>query len=274
MLFLGIDTATRVGSVGLVRVPLDGRVPSLVEPGRVADGCAVLAEVTRDTGLAHGAEILELVDACLAQAAVPIEAIACVAVSSGPGSFTGLRVALATAKGIALGGDVGLIGISTLEALATTAVAPCAAAGARTAAPGTVVAPCLDARKGEVYAAGFVVRDAAAWQQPNPWLERCSPDAAWKPDAFARELARWCGGTRSAVLLGDGPMRYRDHLDLPEDGHAAAWAFPEHAPRGAVVARLGAGLFAQGGPHDRATLVPTYARASEAEILRERRKGG
>jgi len=258
--------------VGLVRAPLDGCVPPIAEPGRITDGCVVLAEVTRDTGLAHGAEILELVDACLEQAKAAIEDVACIAVSCGPGSFTGLRVALATAKGLALGGEVALIGVPTLEALAMTVLAACARTEARAAAVGTIVAPCLDARKGEVYAAGFVVREPV-WQDPNPWLERRSVDAAWQPGAFASELTRWLRGPRSGILLGDGPARYREEILVSREATVEALEFPEHAPRGAVVARLGAGLFAQRGPDDRATLVPAYARASEAEILRDRRKG-
>jgi len=269
LLFLGIDTATRVGSVGLVRAPLDGCRPPVSEPGRVTDGCEVLAEVGRDTGLAHGAEILTLIDACLEQARIGIEQVGCIAVSSGPGSFTGLRVALATAKGLALGGDVALVGVPTLDALAATEIAAWGAAA--NGAAGRLVAPCLDARKGEVYAAGFTIRDVPVWGDANPWLERLSADAAWRPAAFASQLAGWLDDRTTGVLLGDGAVRYPDEIVAPLAARVVARPFPAHAPRGAIVARLGAGLFAKDGPHDRATLVPTYARASEAEILRARR---
>lgn len=270
MLFLGIDTATRVGSVGLVRAPLDAASPSLAEPGRVADACVVLAETARDTGLAHGAEILTLIDACLEQAGVGLEEVGCIAVSCGPGSFTGLRVALATAKGLALGGDVALVGVPTLEALAATELSAWGAPAP--AAPGTLVAPCLDARKGEVYAAGFTIRAVPRWDEASPHLERRSADAAWQPAAFANQLASWLDGSHRGVLVGDGATRYPEEIVAPLSTRVVTRPFPEHAPHGAVVARLGAGLFAAGGAHDRSTLVPTYARASEAEILRARRE--
>lgn len=272
MLFLGIDTATRVGSVGLVRAPLDGVVPPAGEPGRAADGCVEIAEVARDTGLAHGAEILALIDDCLERGGVALEEVACIAVSCGPGSFTGLRVALATAKGLALGGDLPLIGVATLEALAAT-VLPGWSTSPVGASAGTVVAACLDARKGEVYGAGFVIREPA-WEQPTPRLERRSADAALRPDEFASELAGWLGADRPGLLVGDGAQRYADQILAPLGARVHALPFPAYAPRGAIVARLGAGLFARGGPDDRAGLVPSYARASEAEIVRARRSGG
>jgi tRNA threonylcarbamoyladenosine biosynthesis protein TsaB len=272
LLFLGIDTATRVGSVGLVRAPFDGLVSPAGEPGRIADGCVEIAEVARDSGLAHGAEILALIDDCLERGGVALEDVGCIAVSSGPGSFTGLRVALATAKGLALGGDLPLVGVPTLEALAAT-VLPGWTTSPVEASAGIVVAACLDARKGEVYGAGFVIREPA-WEQPNPRLERRSADAACRPDAFASELAGWLGADRPGLLVGDGAQRYAEQILAPLGARVHALPFPSHAPRGAIVARLGAGLFAQGGSHDRAALVPSYARASEAEIVRARRSGG
>lgn len=256
-----------------MRAALDPTAHSTPEPGRVADGCVELAEVARDTGLAHGAEILSLVDACLERAGLALEDVSLIAVSSGPGSFTGLRVALATAKGLALAGDVPLVGVPTLEALAAT-VLPSWSTGSPLGVPdGTVVVACLDARKGEVYAAGFVVREPV-WSQPNPWLERLASDAAYPPEAFAGVLSGWLGTDRPGLLVGDGAPRYAAEIVEPLGARVNVLSFPGHAPRGAIVARLGAGLLAHGGPHDRAALVPSYARASEAEILRARRGAG
>jgi hypothetical protein len=147
VLFLGIDTATRVGSVGLVRAAIEDGDVVASEPGRIADGCETLAEVSRDTGLGHGIELLPLIDECLACANVSLEDVACIAVSIGPGSFTGLRVALATAKGLALGGTATLVGVPTLEAYAAS-VLPGWGADEDALAAGTLVAACLDARKG------------------------------------------------------------------------------------------------------------------------------
>lgn len=272
VLLLGIDTATRVGSVGLVRSSVEIGSRPAGSPYDVAATCEPLAEVVRDTGLAHGAALLELVDECLAGAGVDLAQVGAVAVSSGPGSFTGLRVALATAKGLALGGDVALAGVPTLEALAATVLPGWSEAGSPAAiVPGTLVASCLDARKGEVYGAIFAVRREAGAATS---LERLTPDRAARPAAFRDLLERMRatrGGTgQPVIVLGDGAERYRGEIIDALAGRALALPFARWRPRGAVVARLGAGLLGVAGPDDRAALVPEYARASEAEIARER----
>jgi len=271
VLLLGIDTATRVGTVGVVRAPLDVSAAGAVDPDGVAARCTVLAEAVRDTGLAHGAELLSLIDECLAAAGTTLDQVEAIAVSSGPGSFTGLRVALATAKGLALGGDVALIGVPTLEALAATLLP--GSGPAATPAPvaaGTLIAACLDARKGEVYAAVFAARAVA---DGGLVLERLTPDAAARPTAFRDSLAALLaarGPQAHAVLLGDGAERYPAEVVEALHGRASALPFARFHPRGAVVARRGAALLAESGADDRAALVPQYARASEAEILRAR----
>ena len=211
-----------------------------------------------------------LIDECLALAGVALEDVGCIAVSSGPGSFTGLRVALATAKGLALGGDVPLVGVATLEALAATALPGWSAQTTPPVGEGTVIVPCLDARKGEVYAAAFRVR-APDWRRANPRLERLAPDAALSPAGFTSAFATWLDAGGTGMLLGDGPQRYPDVVVETLAGRVEVLPFARCHPRGATVARLGAGSFAAGGAHDRAALVPHYARASEAEVMRERR---
>ena len=271
MLLLGIDTATRVGSVGLVRAAIEHGAVLHPEPGRVAEGCVLLAEVTRDTGLGHGTELLPMIDECLARAEVSLEEVGCIGVSLGPGSFTGLRVALATAKGLTLGGATALIGVPTLTALAATVLPGWGFDPPTSLAPsGTLIAPCLDARKGEVYGATFLVRDPA-WTEPLPRLQRTSEDAAFAPDAFLAALADQCRADMHVLLLGDGTTRYAREIAAPLADRATVLSLESRPPSGAVVARTAAGMLAENGPDDRAALVPRYARASEAEILRARR---
>lgn len=277
MLILGIESATRVASVGVVRAAVAPDEARRSPPGRVADGCTTLGEVSRDTGLAHGAELLALIEEALTRSGVAIDAVRCIAVGIGPGSFTGLRVALATAKGLVLGTDVALVGVSTLEALAATVLPGWSPGGAPPdLAAGSLVASCLDARKGEVYGAVFRVRVPVP-EEPSPRLERLSPDAAHRPADFGRALAehleRQGAAAPPAFLVGDGAERYGDVLVAPLAGRVGALPPATHHPRGAVVARLGAGVFALAGGHDPATLVPLYARASEAEIARRRAAG-
>lgn len=270
MLLLGIDTATRVGSVGLVRAPLDAAPGLHVAAGRLAEACEVCAEVTRDTGLGHGTELLSLIDECLAAAGATLEDVGCVAVSVGPGSFTGLRVALATAKGLTLVGDLPLVGVPTLAALASTVLAGWGRADEPALPIGTVLAPCLDARKGEVYGATFVVREPV-WSDSSPRLERTSDDGAFAPSAFLDVIVERAQHDAPVVLLGDGCTRYATEIAAPLGGRARVLPLESRPPSGAVVARSGAAMLAERGPDDRASLVPRYARASEAEILRERR---
>lgn len=273
MLVLGIDTATRVGSVGLVRAALDDGAVALPEPGRIAEGSALLAEATRDTGLGHGTELLALIDECLDAAGVALEDVGCIAVSIGPGSFTGLRVALATSKGLALGGGAMLVGVPTLPALAAAVLPGWGGDEAAAPEPGVVIAPCLDARKGEVYGATFVVREPV-WGDAFPRLERTSEDAAYAPAAFVDVLSERTPAGSRILLLGDGCARYASEIVAPLGERAQVLSFARRPPSGSAVARAGAGMFAASGPDDRAGLVPRYARASEAEIMRERRDAG
>jgi len=271
LLVLGIETATRVGSVGLVRAAVNGAAARHAEPGRIAEGATVLAETTRDTGLGHGSELLPLIDECLAAAGSALEEVGCVAVSLGPGSFTGLRVALATAKGLSLAGGTALVGVPTLAALAATVLSGWGGDGP-SSEPGTIVAPCLDARKGEVYGAMFRVRDAL-WLEALPRLERTSDDAAFSPVAFREALEARAADGRPIFLLGDGGARYPGEIAEPLAGRARVLSFEVRPPSGSAVARAGAGILASRGSDDRATLVPRYARASEAEIMRDQRGG-
>jgi tRNA threonylcarbamoyladenosine biosynthesis protein TsaB len=221
---LGIDTATWTAAVGVVR---DGQV---------------IAEGTHREPRSHTASLPALVERVLGDAGLRIEDVEGVAVSIGPGSFTGLRIGLALAKGIAFAGGLPLVGVPTLEALAH--VAP--------AAPGTTVCAALDARKREVYAALF--RATAA----GP--ERTTPDLALAPEALAECLVSPC------VVIGDAGDVYGEVLGA----HATLLDFATHHPRGGVVARLGAGRLAAGEGANAGLLEPTYVRAADAELPRPR----
>src|SRR5258706_5312402 len=115
MIVLGIDTSTPIASV------------AIVEPGRV------LAETTstRTAATAHGADLLMMIDAVCVGAAIGAHDLDAVAIGAGPGSFTGLRIGMATAKGIAFAAKCPLWAVSSLAALAHAAfVDEAASAGA------------------------------------------------------------------------------------------------------------------------------------------------
>jgi len=190
----------------------------------------------------HTASLPALVDRVLADAGVTIGDVEGLAVSIGPGSFTGLRIGLALAKGIAFAGGLPLVGVPTLEALAHVA----------DAAPGETICAALDARKREVYAALFVATEAAP--------RRVSTDVALAPEALAARLTPPC------VLVGDAGEVYGEVLGAG----ATLRPFATHHPRGGVIARLGAERIAAGEGANPGQLEPTYVRAPDAELPRPR----
>jgi tRNA threonylcarbamoyladenosine biosynthesis protein TsaB len=224
LIVLGIDTATWTAAVGVAR-----------------DG-VVLAEVEHETR-SHVTSLPPLVERVLGGAALAIEDVQAVAVSIGPGSFTGLRIGLGLAKGLAFAGGVPVVGVSTLEALAWVAEA----------APGETVCAALDARKHEVYAAFFAATAAGP--------QRLTPDLALAPGTLAGRLAA------GSVLVGDAAQVYAELRDTP----ASVRSFATHHPRGGVIARLGWEKLIAGAAADVGELEPVYVRPPDAELPRPSR---
>ncbi|MDG2306476.1 MAG: tRNA (adenosine(37)-N6)-threonylcarbamoyltransferase complex dimerization subunit type 1 TsaB [Candidatus Binatia bacterium] len=252
---VGIDTATRAGSVGLVEES------HAAPPKR-------LAEVAHEEELRHAETLLPAIDQCLEQAGCALGDVHGFAVSIGPGSFTGLRVGLATAKGLALATGAWLVGVSTLEAYAHTEACRMGRDGS-----GALICVCLDARKGEVYSALFRAAGPTT-------AERVLADAVEKPASAAARmggpLMAGAGACPTLRVVGDGGERYPDEILAALGRRAAIEAVPQSPEgRGFAVAELGLRYFRADGPADTAYLAPTYLRASEAELkLRERRSGG
>jgi tRNA threonylcarbamoyladenosine biosynthesis protein TsaB len=224
-LVLGIDTATWTASVGVVCGGRDR------------------AEISRQVSASHASVLLELIEETLDRAGLEIGEIDLLAVSIGPGSFTGLRIGLSTAKGLAMATGAAVVGVPTLEALAL-------AAGQRSG----VVCPVLDARKGEVYAGTF--RSHAGT------VLRVADDAVVDPRRLARTLERPC------TLVGDAVEPYRAVWEEELGDAVELVPFDEIAPRGSLVARLGARRFEDQGGADLTRLEPQYCRKSEAELKR------
>jgi tRNA threonylcarbamoyladenosine biosynthesis protein TsaB len=212
----------------------------------VARDDVVLAEAAEADSRAPLALLPWLVERALDEAGLTIQAVEGVAVSIGPGSFTGLRIGLGLAKGIAFAGGLPVVAVSTLEALARVA----------DGRPGQTVCAALDARKGEVYAAVFRVGVAGA-------LVRLGPDCVLPPARVAGELP---GG---AVLVGDAVEAYPEAWPVTVERRP----FATHHPRGGIVARMGARRLAGGEAADLGTLEPVYVRPPEAELARLRAAG-
>lgn len=223
MRILGVDTATWRASVGLV-----------------IDGTVVTEQSLSTTGN-HAASLLPLIDEVLGRAACPVAVLDAIAVSSGPGSFTGLRIALSVAKGVAYATGARLVAVPTLEALARTV----------TDYEG-VICPVLDARKGELYAAAFESRPTG--------LKRLTADALVTPESLLEVLPTPC------VVLGDAVPRYGALLASRLGAAVTLLPFETHAPRGGIVALLGWERMQAGQTADLHQLEPFYIRPSEAEV--------
>jgi len=225
---LGIETATTVTAVGIVR---DGKV---------------LADVSEATTVGHAGQLPAMVARALGEADLTLEDVDGLGVSVGPGSFTGLRVGLSFAKGVAFSGGCRLVGVGTLDALA--AVAPDRYA---------IVATILDARRGETYLAIF--------RREGGKLRRCGGDRALTPGEAFEAVLEEAGSTRPAIVLGDGAGRYPEAFaELTKSGIESA-TFSEIRPHGGAVALIAEGRLERGELDRLESLVPVYVRASAAE---------
>jgi len=183
----------------------------------------------------HSEKLLPLVDDMLRRAAIAPAALDAIACGAGPGSFTGLRIGLATAKGLGFALGKPLVLVSSLAALAWPA-------------RGRDVLALLDAKKREVYAGIF---DAAG--------RPLAPERVLPPDAL-EGYARAAG--RALVVVGDGAAAY------PEAAArcGAVDASIRGTPDARAVAELAAARLEAGSVDEILTASPTYIRASEAEI--------
>ncbi len=231
-LLLAIESSGRTPSVALLRAD---------EP---------LGEIEGRRGRTGAESLLPAVDAVLSQAGIDLEAVSGFAVSIGPGSFTGLRVGVATVKGLAFGSDRPVVPVPTLAALARGAAAACGAE------PGEVIVSLLDARRGELYAGGW--RIAASGAEP----ERAAPaEGVYTPEGLAPLLSpgSWLVGEGVAA----GGARLRDAAR-----EAGARLGPAWEPHARDVAALGRLALARGEAVPADALLPRYLRRAEAEVKR------
>lgn len=250
MLVLGLDTATRACAVGLV------------------DAGGLVAEVTWNVPLTHAARLVPLIEALLRGAGRSPADLEGLAAGVGPGSYTGVRIGVATVQGLAMALGVPAVGVSTLEAMALGA-----------AGPGALVCPALDARRNTVYAAGYRAALAAGGgpDAGDPGglggLEPVLDVRQW-PMA---ELLAAVGGLEPAgpvVWLGDGATRHAAAIVAALGGRAAVLDPERSAVRGGVVAALGRRGLLAGEGTDPALLRPAYPGPTEAEAALARRRGG
>jgi tRNA threonylcarbamoyladenosine biosynthesis protein TsaB len=200
----------------------------------------------------HVETLTPALDHLLAQVGRSPRDLDVVAVDVGPGLFTGLRVGVAAAKGLAQALGIGIVGATSLEILTAGAVA----AGHR----GPVLA-CIDARRGEVFAS---VRDPTPQESPSGELVAAG---LFAPGELAAELARLGGA--DVLAVGDGAIRYADTLAAVTGVMVLTSALTYPPPR-ALLDLASARLAAGESPEDPGSVVPLYMREADATSNFER----
>jgi tRNA threonylcarbamoyladenosine biosynthesis protein TsaB len=224
---LGLDTGSSIAFLGLVaNARIAGQLVCPVE--------------------SHGAALPRAVDELLRASKVALADLGAIAVGIGPGSFTGLRIGLSYAKGIAMASGCAVVGVPSLDAIALAAL------GEANLSEGTQICCVVDARKGEVYAALYgVVSDG---------LEKVSEELL----VVLEDLASRVAG--DVVFAGD--MRAKDAAALfsPKGHVVAVLDTSKFLVRGPCVAAIGAAMLSRGEIAEPATLEPMYIRPPEATV--------
>ena len=201
------------------------------------------AEIARDVAGRHAECLLPELEKLLGYLEWQPADLEGIAVSIGPGSFTGLRVGLATVKGLAFGGTPPVVPVSSLAGLAEQA--------GRVREP---VAALLDARRGEVY--------AGVWSDARAGQADLLRESVYSPDELVRLLPQ-----RSGLVVGEGADAVADEV-LDRRPDLERWGPPEGRASASAIARIGMPLLAAGKGIAAEDLVPRYLRRAEAEVQR------
>lgn len=215
----------------------------------------MLAEMTLNIKKTHSERLMPLLDSILTESAVDREQIDAIAVAAGPGSFTGLRIGLATARGLAQGLGIPAVPVCTLEALADAVPTP-----------GTLICPLLDARRNQVYAALY----RRKMQPPYSLQTLVEPAALALPELIAN-LAHY---QEKIVFLGEGLHSYRAAILEALPAEAVITAAPYRLCRATLVALRGKSLLVANPQSSYRELLPRYLRRPQAERLAQEKEEG
>jgi tRNA threonylcarbamoyladenosine biosynthesis protein TsaB len=220
----------------------------------VLDGAGVVRATGEETAARHSANLLKLCDQVLREVDVAPARLGAIACGAGPGSFTGLRVGLAVAKGLALPTSRPFVLVSSLAALALDIL------GATAGDSDVVAAPCIDAGKGQIYAA-FFRADADRLVAPigEEWV--LDPDGL-APAASARGELR---------VAGNGAVRYGEVIDAAlAKNRPRARRIDVAGPSAVSLGRLALLRLARGESDNLETAAPSYGRPPDITQPRRR----
>lgn len=229
MRILAFETSAKAASVALLH-----------------DG-VLLGEYMQNSGQTHSRTIMQMAQDLLRNCDLTVHDMDAAACAAGPGSFTGVRIGLAAAKGFAWGRQIPLVGVSTLAAMAKNA-----------AVAEGIYCAVMDARRNQVYTALFEVE--------NGTFKRLSDDSAISVEELGQQLAAF---EKTKFLVGDGAALCYNKLGSTD---AKLVLMPEHLrmQRAAGVALLAWEQLQSGAVIPAGELTPNYLRLSQAE--RERMK--
>ena len=228
----------------------------LVASAAIVEDDTLLAEYTSNYKKTHSQTLLPMLDEIAGMTELDLDTIDAIAVAAGPGSFTGLRIGSATAKGLGLALNKPLVAVPTVDALAYNLYD----------VPG-LICPLMDARRNQVYTGLYEFRDHK--------METVAPQMAVGVEAIVEQINSL---GREVIYLGDGVAVYREQLEqltkVPfsfalRPGISAA---AEAAGAAGAVAALGAVYYARGQVETAAEHRPEYLRMSQAERERAERE--
>ena len=243
MKILGIETSTQMGGVALI------------------DGTKLVAEYRLALPLQHGEKLLPLIDTLLKDTRMALSDLSAIAISIGPGSYTGLRVGLATAKGLAMAHGLPLLPVSTLLALATPFQFL-----------KMMIVPMIISRKEELFWGLFAPSKSGQAQEGLPLrddgaLIRLHPDSVSSLqealDTISQEWKCQSESNRSLrneiLFIGDGALLYRDQiLKYFQRGNGTLFASRDQLPLASSVAQLGLLQLMKGDVPPSSDVVPLY----------------
>lgn len=221
----------------------------LVASAAIADEKNIIAEFTVNNKQTHSQTLLPMIEKVVDMSGIELEQIDAIAIAAGPGSFTGLRIGSATAKGIGLALKKPVVSVPTLEGLAY-----------RVSVFDGIICPIMDARRNQVY--------TGIYKMDKGNLVCLSEQKAVDIHEIMEELEKY---DEKVIFLGDGVEVQRETI---EKEFKKEYCFaPIHLSKqsAAAVAVLGDIYFNQGKAEDAAEHKPIYLRKSQAEREREER---
>lgn len=207
---------------------------------------ARIKEKVNDTHYSHLEEIVPMIKSIIHEQGLKKDDITAIAVSRGPGSFTGIRIGMATAKALAQVWNIPLIEVPTLKSFAY---------GAREKSE-AIICPIFDARRSQIY--------AAAYKKSGKTIQTLIEEGAYEIEYFLKLLQNENHLNEEVVFYGDGIKAYQEQISRYE-GFFVLAPEDDRFQKAGKIALLGADLFLQGVVTDAFHAKPEYLRKSEAE---------